>query len=106
MSGRPDAGEILESLADRSLFVLRLDSGEPGYRYHRLLADLLSTRLKREDPALRLRAHVRAATWLERHGDCRRAAYHYAQAQAYDRAFAYCSRPPVTTRRVAIPMTK
>ena len=86
VSGRPDAGEILESLAERGLFVFRLDSGERRYRYHRLLADLLISRLQREDPSLRLLAHASAATWLERGGDLRRAAYHFAQAQAYDRA--------------------
>ena len=86
VSGRPDAGEILESLADRCLFVFRLDPGEPRYRYHRLLADLLASRLQREDPSLRLHAHTRAATWLERRGHLRRSAYHFAQAQAYDRA--------------------
>ena len=86
VSGRPDAGEILESLADRCLFVFRLDSGERRYRYHRLLADLLTSRLQREDSSLRLHAHASAATWLERRGDLRRAAYHFAQAQAYDRA--------------------
>ena len=71
VSGRPDAGEILESLADRCLFVFRLDSGERRYRYHRLLADLLTSRLQREDPSLRLHAHASAATWLERRGDLR-----------------------------------
>ncbi len=86
VSGRPDAGEILESLADRCLFVYRVDAGERKYRYHRLLADLLTSRLQREDPSLRLHAHLSAATWLERRGDLRSAAYHFAQAQAYDRA--------------------
>ena len=86
VSGRPDAGEILESLADRCLFVYRVDAGERRYRYHRLLADLLTSRLQREDPSLSLHAHLSAATWLERRGDFRRAAYHFAQAQAYDRA--------------------
>ncbi len=86
VSGRPDAGEILESLADRGLFVYRLDSGERRYRYHRLLADLLTSRLQREDSSLSLHAHASAATWLERRGHLRRSAYHFAQAQAYDRA--------------------
>ncbi len=86
VSGRPDAGEILESLADRCLFVYRVDACERRYRYHRLLADLLTCRLQREDPSLRLHAHLGAATWLERRGDLRSAAYHFAQAQAYDRA--------------------
>ena len=86
VSGRPDASEILESLADHGLFVIRLDSSEPTYRYHRLLADLLTSRLQQEDPDMSRYAHLRAATWFEGRGDLRRAADHFAQARAYDRA--------------------
>ncbi len=86
VGGRPDAGEILDSLADHSLFVIRTDSGEPRYRYHRLVADLLASRLQREDPALSRQAHLRAGTSLERRADFRRAAHHFTQARAYDRA--------------------
>ena len=73
VSGRPDAGEILESLADRGLFVFRLDSGERRYRYHRLLADLLTSRLQREDPSLtpprpRQRRDLARAAWRPSQG--------------------------------------
>ena len=86
VGGRIDAGEILGALADRCLFVIRIDSAEPAYRYHRLVADLLRSRLEREDPAVGRAAHLSAAVWLERRGDLRRAAHHFAQAQAHHRA--------------------
>jgi LuxR family maltose regulon positive regulatory protein len=86
VTGLRDAGEILEGLSEQSQFVIRLDSGDAMFRYHRLLADVLASRLQREDPSLGRQAHVRAATWFERRGAVRTAAQHFAQGHAYDRA--------------------
>ncbi len=87
VSGRTDSAEILESLANRNLFVLPVESPDPGYRYHPLLADLLRSRLRFEDSSLMRGAHLNAAKCFERRGDVRSAAYHLAQAGVYDRAF-------------------
>ncbi len=84
---RTDSAEILESLANRSLFVFPLEAPELGYRYHPLLADLLRSRLQFEDSSLIRGAHLNAAKCFERRGDVRSAAYHLAQAGVYDRAF-------------------
>ena len=72
VSGRDDAGEILGSLADRNLFVIPICSQDAQYRYHRLFADVLRSRLQRRRcvgmPACPFNA---APTWLEQAGDAR-----------------------------------
>jgi LuxR family maltose regulon positive regulatory protein len=88
VSGRGDAGEIIDWLADHNLFVFPIDSSEGTYRYHRLVADVLRSRLEREDSSLARHAHLGAAACFEQRGDVRSAAHHFAQAQAYDQAFA------------------
>jgi LuxR family transcriptional regulator, maltose regulon positive regulatory protein len=86
---RADAGEILASLAHDNLFVVPAVSGEPGYRYHSLLADVLQRRLSEEDPALAREANFEAGCWFERSGDTRLAAHHFGAAGAYERASSY-----------------
>ncbi len=88
VSGRRDAGEILETLAHHNLFVIPISSEEGQYRYHRLFADLLRSRLQREDASVSRQAHVNAATWFEQVGDARSAAHHLARAQDYGRAIS------------------
>ncbi len=86
VSGRADADAILASLANRNLFVTHGGQAERGYRYHHLLADLLRSRLQLEKPMLERRAHFDAACWFERCGEVRPAAYHFAEAGAYEHA--------------------
>jgi LuxR family transcriptional regulator, maltose regulon positive regulatory protein len=87
VTGRDDAAELLEAMSGRNLFVVPVEPEQRTYRYHRLLAELLSSRLQLEDPSLAREAHFRAGSWFEQSGDARAAAHHFAQAQAYDRAF-------------------
>jgi LuxR family maltose regulon positive regulatory protein len=86
VTGRDDAADLLEALAARNLFVAPIEPEPRTYRYHPLFAELLSSRLQLEDPALAQDAHFRAGCWYERSGDARAAAHQFAQAQAYDRA--------------------
>jgi LuxR family maltose regulon positive regulatory protein len=86
VTGRDDAGGILESLARRNLFLIPTGPYERTYRYHRLFADLLICRLQLEDPEVARGAHINAAKWFESRGKARAAATHFAQARAYDRA--------------------
>ena len=88
VSGRADAGSILEDLAGRHLFVLRTDAVGLGYRYHHLFAQFLRMRLAAQDPTIAGRAHLRAAEWFQRQGDNSAAFHHLVQGRAYDRAFA------------------
>jgi LuxR family maltose regulon positive regulatory protein len=88
VTGRADARDVLASLAERNLFVLSVEANQESYRYQRLFADVLRSRMQREDWSMRRHAHFNAAIWFERHGDLAAAANHFAQAHAYDRAFA------------------
>ncbi len=86
VSGRLDAAEILASLARDNLFVFPAASGTPGYRYHRVLADVLQQRLSDEDATIGIEAHFKAGCWFEQAGDNRSAAHHFGEARAYERA--------------------
>ncbi len=86
VSGRPDAAEILASLARDNLFVFPDASGVPGYRYHRVLADVLRQRLSQEHAAIGVEANFKAGCWFEQSGDSRSAAHHFGAAGAYERA--------------------
>ena len=52
LTGRGDAGALLEELHRRNALVQRLETGrdtEPGYRYHDLLREFLGAQLRRTD---------------------------------------------------------
>ncbi len=57
---------ILESLERSNLFIIPLDSERQWYRYHPLWAEMLQTRLKREQPEQVSQLHRRAADWFAR----------------------------------------
>jgi LuxR family transcriptional regulator, maltose regulon positive regulatory protein len=80
VTGRADAGHVLDELFKRHLFISQLDEGQLGYRYHPLFLDFLKGRLQREVPAVVQAAHLRAATWFVAHGDPSAAVQHFAGA--------------------------
>jgi LuxR family maltose regulon positive regulatory protein len=88
VSGRSDSAQVLQSLARRSMFVVRVRTGEQVYRYHNLFADMLRSRFELEKPSARSHAHFDAASWFQSRGDFRSAAHHFAEAGAYERAFS------------------
>ena len=59
---------MLEYLESNGLFIIPLDDERCWYRYHHLFAGLLRQRLRRENPELVPRLHVRASEWYEREG--------------------------------------
>lgn len=69
VTGRVDAGAVLEELARRIQLVLELDGRPPRYRYHHLFADCLQTKLLAADPESVPLLHARAARWLAEQGD-------------------------------------
>jgi LuxR family maltose regulon positive regulatory protein len=86
VTGRDDAAEVLAELYRRNLAVssLTADSeGEPVYRFHSLLAQLLTGRLEREFPGQVAELHRRAAEVQKTPG---RAISHYFSARMWDRA--------------------
>jgi LuxR family transcriptional regulator, maltose regulon positive regulatory protein len=88
VSGRGDVDELLQRLAQASMFVAPTGSHAGGYRYHQLFGDFLRSRLSLEAPSLARHAHFAAATWFERRGDARSAAHHFAEAGSPKRALS------------------
>jgi LuxR family transcriptional regulator, maltose regulon positive regulatory protein len=96
ITGRQDSEEILRSLASQNLLVVKTDSQQRWYRYHRLLLDLLHQRLEQEDPDSVRNAHLRAARWFERSGSASDAIHHLVQAGRYDAAFCLAASTVAT----------
>jgi LuxR family maltose regulon positive regulatory protein len=63
-----DSQAILEHLDRANLFVIPLDDVRRWYRYHRLFADLLHTRLKQMGSDHVAAMHLRASRWYEAQG--------------------------------------
>jgi LuxR family maltose regulon positive regulatory protein len=61
-----DSQNMLERLEQANLFIVPLDNRRQWYRYHHLFADLLRTRLRREQPDRIPDLHRRASEWYER----------------------------------------
>ncbi len=68
VTGAANAQATLESLERANLFLLPLNDERLWYRYHSLWAEMLQTRLKREQPATIPQLHRRAADWFAANG--------------------------------------
>jgi LuxR family transcriptional regulator, maltose regulon positive regulatory protein len=86
LTGRNDGQGMLERLERENLFVVPLDDERRWYRYHHLFADVLRSRLQREQPERIRELHRRAAAWYERNGWTSEAVRHALAAQEHDRA--------------------
>lgn len=64
LTGRTDAGAVLETLVRENTFTRRLGRGRATYRYHELLRTFLMADLRRNDPDAETDLHRVAATWL------------------------------------------
>lgn len=64
LSGRADAGALLDALTRQTSLVTRTESGPAGYRTHALLRSHLHADLTRRDPAMAARLHGTAAAWF------------------------------------------
>ncbi|MBY8863621.1 protein kinase [Nocardia sp. CA2R105] len=67
LSGRSDSQELLELVADRNLFLQRMDENDEWFRYHRLFADYLVRKLEHQDPDMAEQLHSRASGWFAEH---------------------------------------
>lgn len=99
VTGRSDAGAILEDLYRRNLFLIAVDLGVPSsnldrffpgsqgadlcFRYHALFASFLVQRLQQEMPNRLREIHRRAALT---HHDPSRAIRHYLDAELWEEA--------------------
>ncbi len=80
MSGRPDAGQILEQLFATQALVRRIGTTEPWYVVHSLLRSHLIAELAAADVSGPARQHVAAAQWLVDHDRPDRALAHAVAA--------------------------
>lgn len=81
LSGRDDAGAILDRLARENVLVFRRDSSPRTYRYHTLLRSYLLAEHDHRDAEARRNVHRRASDWFARHGDLPLALDHAAEAR-------------------------
>ena len=86
VTGRSDAGAILQSLERSNMFLVALDDRRNWYRYHHLFADVLRARLADEMGNAVSELHRRAAAWYETHTDDSEAVTHAMAASDFDRA--------------------
>lgn len=87
VTGRPDAGELLEHAVDANLFVVPLDARREWFRYHRLFAAALRHELTLHAPERVPALHRAAATTHASHGDPGLAVRHLVASGAPDEAF-------------------
>ena len=83
--GGTRSGDVLERLERRNLLVVPLDRRREWYRYHQLFRELLSSELRRREPANVAELHLRAATWCEANGQPEAAIDHAQAAGDADR---------------------
>jgi LuxR family transcriptional regulator, maltose regulon positive regulatory protein len=79
------SARLLEDLERRNLLVIPLDRRREWYRYHHLFRDLLLAELRRREPELVPRLHLRAAAWLEENSRPDEAIEHAQAAGDVDR---------------------
>jgi LuxR family maltose regulon positive regulatory protein len=80
VSGRDDAGVLLEEAARDELFVVPAGTSGHRYRFHHLFADVLREELERRRPGEAAELHRRAAAWYARHDDPDAAIHHLLMA--------------------------
>ncbi len=76
LTERDDGQAVLHQLEQVNLFVVSLDQERRWYRYHRLFADLLQSRLEQIMPDLVPTLHRRASRWCAEHGALTEAVRH------------------------------
>ena len=85
LTGRPDAGDLLEEAEDRGLFVTSLDDGG-WFQVHSLVRDMLLSKYERRWPVGLREQHARAARWFESMDDGLAAFDHWLGADRPDDA--------------------
>lgn len=84
LSGRNDAGEILDELVRTNALIVRLRGPGQWYRYHSLLRGYLRAQLHRRHASMPAALHRAAAVWFSRQGAAQSALEHAAAAGDLD----------------------
>ena len=66
--GESGAQERLRRLESSNMFLIPLDRRREWYRYHALFREFLLAELRRVEPDVVMKLHLRAADWYEAHG--------------------------------------
>ena len=83
--GEPGAQERLRKLEASSLFLVPLDRRREWYRYHGLFREFLFGELRRVEPDVITKLHLRAADWYESNGSPVMAVEHLLNTDERDR---------------------
>ena len=83
--GEPGGQEQLQSLEASSLFLIPLDRRRQWYRYHGLFREFLLGELRRIEPDVIPKLHLRAADWYEANGSPAMAVEHLLNTTETDR---------------------
>jgi len=86
VTGRPDAGDLLDEIERRQLFLVPLDAAGRWRRYHPLFVKALRHELDRAEPGLAQLLHRRAAGWHRQHGTVAEAIDHALAAADFSDA--------------------
>lgn len=86
--GEGGGSEMLETLERENLFVVPLDDRRQWYRYHHLFADVLRSRILKEQPGRVPALHRLASEWYERNDLPEEAVRHALAAKDFGRAAA------------------
>jgi len=68
VTGQADSSTLLQQMEQANLFLVALDRERQWFRYHRLFADLLQSRLRRQHSQVVPLLHRRASDWFQLHG--------------------------------------
>lgn len=84
LTGRDDAGVLLQSLAESGIFTAADRARSGAYRYHPLLAESLEGFLARSDPGRHRVLHRAAAAWHQEHGRSDAAFHHAVVSESWE----------------------
>jgi LuxR family transcriptional regulator, maltose regulon positive regulatory protein len=90
--GRSGSAGRLADAARRNLFVVPLDRRGEWYRYHRLVAEMLLSELRRREPGEEARVYRSAAAWYEEQGEPEKAIAHALAGRDTDAAARLINR--------------
>lgn len=92
-----DASEQLRHMEATSLFLIPLDRRREWFRYHTLFREFLLAELRRIEPELVPKLHLRAADWYETNGSPTSAVEHLLHTDERDRCVQLVATIVMTT---------
>ena len=95
----PGSEARLRSLEARSLFLVPLDRRREWYRYHALFREFLLGELRRVEPDVITKLHLRAADWYESNGSPALAVEHLLKTSERDRCVQLVAGLALSTYR-------